>query len=344
MNARRLLAALAVAPLVLSTASCDMELPAGDITSPQTWGDFFLDKYADELVIDELEEGPAPLAEPRVVLLITGVTIPAEWFDPIKARLERDGFIPVVYEPPDLLSGDLFENSEKLADVVDDVRADTGYDKIDILAECTGGLIARHYIQSLGGDQYVSRMVTFISPQHGVDKAPLAASVAGWPALYDLSPGSEFLEAVNGAPLPSNVPFTSIYTCTDEYIQPYETSIIPGATNIGLCEEFVGHFQFFYDPEIYLIMHDALTEPLPGEAPDPESPDPSDPAESSGGSEVDPDGPEGNENANEASGVDDVGHAGCTMGGTSSDGAGVMLLLGAAAVFVRRRRAAFVLR
>jgi triacylglycerol esterase/lipase EstA (alpha/beta hydrolase family) len=161
-------------------------------------------------------------------LLITGVTIPV-WFDPIKARLERDGFRTVVYEPPELLSGDLFENSAALANVIDGIRAQTGEDKIDILAECTGGLIARHYIQALGGDQHVSRMVTFISPQHGVAKAPLAASIAGWPALFDLSPGSEFLNTVNNAPLPANVRFTSIYSCTDEYIQPYKTSIIPGA-------------------------------------------------------------------------------------------------------------------
>ena len=59
--------------------------------------------------------------------------------------------------------------------------------------------------------------------------------------------------------LPRNVAFTSIYTCTDEYIRPYQTAIIPGATNIGLCNRgFVGHFQTFYDPAIYLIMHDAL--------------------------------------------------------------------------------------
>jgi MYXO-CTERM domain-containing protein len=342
MKTRSLLAALAVAPVAFAAVACEM--PSGDITSPQTWGDFFLAKYADELVIDELEPGPTPLEEPRVVLLITGVTIPARWFDPIKARLERDGFIPVVYEPPDLLSGDLFENSEWLAEVVDEVRADTGHDKIDILAECTGGLIARHYIQSLGGDQYVSRMVTFISPQHGVDKAPMAAGVAGWPALYDLSPGSEFLETVNGAPLPSNVPFTSIYTCTDEYIQPYETSIIPGAKNIGLCDEFVGHFQFFYDPEIYLVMHDALTEPLPGQDPDPSDPDPSDPGDASGGSEPDPNEGETGGNPGDPSADDDApGPAGCAVGGTRGDGAGVLLLLGAAAVFVRRRRARFVL-
>ncbi len=241
-------------------------LPAGDYKSPQYWGDYFLDKFETERTAAVQNIEPAstpPLEHPRTVLLITGVTIPAEWFDPIVVRLTRDGFNPVVYEPPALLSGDLFENAEALAEVVDQIRAETGEDKIDILAECTGGLIARHYIQALGGDQYVNRMVTFISPQHGLPKAALAFELAGWPALEDLTPGSEFLETVNSAPLPGNVAVTSIYTCTDEYIQPYTTSIIPGAKNIGLCNKFVGHFQFFYDPEIYNLMHAELVAPLP---------------------------------------------------------------------------------
>ena len=238
-------------------------LPFGDKTSPYYWGDLFLDIYADELVVGELEPGPGTLEEPRVVLLITGVTIPERWFDPIVARLERDGFTPVVYEPPALLSGSLFEATDDLAEVVEQLRAETGQDKIDILAECTAGVVSRHYIQSQGGDAYVSRLVTFVSPHHGIDKAPLAAFIAGWPALYDLTPGSDFLTAVNSAPLPESVPVTSIYTCSDEYIQPWEGSIVPGATNIGLCDGTVGHFQTFYDPAIYAIMHDALTEPLP---------------------------------------------------------------------------------
>jgi triacylglycerol lipase len=268
---------LLVATLAAATSaaqSCD--LPAGDIKDPRYWGDVFLDKYAAEraAATTQIEEGPPPLEEPRTVLLITGVTIPAEWFEPIVARLERDGFRPVVYEPPDLLSGDLFENSELLGEEIARIRAETGEDKIDILAECTGGLLARHYIQSLGGDQYVSRMVTFISPQHGLPKAAWAHDIVGWPALEDLTPGSDFLDAVNNAPMAPNVPVTSIYTCTDEYIQPYETSIIPGATNIGLgCDRFVGHYQFFYDPEIYLVMHDALTKPT-GETPKTDGEDP----------------------------------------------------------------------
>jgi len=51
----------------------------------------------------------------------------------------------------------------------------------------------------------------------------------------------------------------SSFTCTDEYIQPYPSSVTPGATNINLRHGFTGHFQTMYDPAVYLIMHDALT-------------------------------------------------------------------------------------
>jgi triacylglycerol esterase/lipase EstA (alpha/beta hydrolase family) len=103
------------------------------------------------------------------------VTIKATWLDPIAARLRRDGFRTVVYEPPGLLSGSLFQASADLGAVVDRVRAESGEDTIDILAECTGGLISRYYIQSLGGDQKVSRLVTFVSPENGINKLPLVS-------------------------------------------------------------------------------------------------------------------------------------------------------------------------
>lgn len=311
-----MLSQFAIGSLALSTC---VGLPPGDIKSPQYWGDYMLDKYAAEkaAAMVNIEPGPAPLAQPRTVLLITGVTIPGEWFDPIVVRLERDGFKPVVYEPPDLLSGDLYENAELLAEVVAQVRAESGEDKIDILAECTGGLLARHYIQALGGDQYISRLVTFISPQNGLPKAKLAFDIAGWPALEDLTPGSQFLEEVKNTPLPPNVPVTSVYTCTDEFIQPFETSVIPGARNINICDgEFVGHYQFFYDPKLYLVMHGALVEPIA-------STDPTDP--------TDP-------NASEDDPGAEIDSGGCAAGG--SLGAGSLVVLGAILTRIRRRRPA----
>jgi triacylglycerol esterase/lipase EstA (alpha/beta hydrolase family) len=232
--------------------------------SPEFWGQLYLHKYARELSWSmaqvPVEERPAPLATSRTVLLVTGVTIKAAWLEPTAARLRRDGFHTEIYEPPGLLSGSLFQASLDLGAVVDRVRAESGEATIDILAECTGGLIARHYIQSLGGDKKVSRLVTFVSPENGIDKLPLVTGFVNWPALRDLTPGSAYLEAVKSVPLPANVPMTSIYSCTDEYIQPYTTSIVEGATNIGLCNGFVGHFQTMYDPSIYLVMHEALVK------------------------------------------------------------------------------------
>lgn len=241
-------------------------VPAGNWRSPEFWGDFYLAKYAAQRkkFNEQIEPGPAPLAKPRTVVLVTGVTIRAEWFDGIAARLRRDGFKTVVYEPPALLSGDLFKASKELGAFVERVQRDSGDATVDILAECTGGLISRHYVQSLGGDKHVSRIVTFVSPQHGIGVVPIAARIVGWRALYDLSPGSPFLRAVNGAPMAPNVAFTSIYTCDDEYIRPYRTAYVPGATNVEICGgEFVGHFRTMYDPKIYMMMHDALVKDAP---------------------------------------------------------------------------------
>ena len=65
---------LATTMLTLAAGACD-DLPAGDVTDPEYWGEAFLTKYEAELVVGQLEPGPTPLEEPRVVLLITGVTI-----------------------------------------------------------------------------------------------------------------------------------------------------------------------------------------------------------------------------------------------------------------------------
>src|SRR5437867_7859215 len=71
----------------LAGGSCQA-LPAGDWRSPYFWADFTLAKFAHQRrnAIEHIEPGPTPLAKPRTVLLITGVTIKAEWFDGIVAR------------------------------------------------------------------------------------------------------------------------------------------------------------------------------------------------------------------------------------------------------------------
>ena len=84
--------------------SVPARLPDGDLTLPQTWGDYFVDKLRrGPRGVDGAERCDRARRRSRsraTVLLITGVTIKAAWLDPIAARLRRDGFRPVVYEPP----------------------------------------------------------------------------------------------------------------------------------------------------------------------------------------------------------------------------------------------------
>jgi hypothetical protein len=90
-----------------------------------------------------------------------------------------------------------------------------------------------------------------------------------------------------------------------------------------LCDEFVGHFQFFWDPEIYEIMHGALTKPLASEPDEPDEPDePNEPDEPAGPDEPDGDDPKqgGAEAPNDAdedpadAEADEDAAMGCAMG------------------------------
>ena len=54
---------------------------------------------------------PAELRLAQPTLLVAGGV----------ARLERDGFDPIVYEPPELLSYDLFDASADLGDVIEQI-------------------------------------------------------------------------------------------------------------------------------------------------------------------------------------------------------------------------------
>src|SRR5687767_10330211 len=64
----------------------------GNWRSPDFWADAYLAKFSKQrnAFNNNIEAGPTPLAKPRTVVLVTGVTIKAAWFDGIKKRLERD--------------------------------------------------------------------------------------------------------------------------------------------------------------------------------------------------------------------------------------------------------------
>jgi hypothetical protein len=219
---------------------------------PQAWRSFWYAKHAASIRAPIEATEPSPPAEgTRIVLLVPGTTIGSEFFQPMAERLARDGFEPIVWEPPDLFSESLAAGAVRIGREVDRILAESGESRLHIVAECDGGVAARYYVQLLGGHHHVDELVTFVSAHHGSELAPMAAWYTGWAALDDITPGSRFLTRLNTAPMPPGMKLTSIYSCWDEYLWPYTTSRVAGATNVEVCRRYLGHFDGFWDPLVY---------------------------------------------------------------------------------------------
>jgi hypothetical protein len=182
--------------------------------------------------VHQPDAGARPGAQP-VVLLITGSKIVAAFFDVMRDRLAKEGFQPLVFQPPDLFSESLEVGAKRIADAVQDTLAKTGRKRLSIVAECNGGVASRFYVEQLGGDEHVERFISFVSAHHGTKWA--IASL--YPALADITPGSAFLEKMEkNRPASLQSAVTSIYICSDEIMDPYTTSKLDGALNIEICD------------------------------------------------------------------------------------------------------------
>jgi hypothetical protein len=81
------------------------------------------------------------------VLLIPGTTIGPEFFVPMARRLQRDGFEPIIWAPPDLFTDGLALGAQRIADKIAEVRAARGSARVHVVAECNGGVAARYFAQ-----------------------------------------------------------------------------------------------------------------------------------------------------------------------------------------------------
>jgi hypothetical protein len=222
------------------------------ISSPETWRRFWYASYYWNIK-KPIEGGSARPAHAgsRTVLLVPGTTIGPEFYEPMVARLRRDGFDPIVWAPPDLFTESLETGAARIGAKVQSVLASRGITKLSIVAECDGGVAARFFAQVRGGHQYLDQLVTFVSAHHGSTAAPVGSWVTGWQALQDIKPNSPFMKKLNTAPMPAGLKLTSIYTCHDEFLWPYTTSRVDGAANVEFCRNVVGHFDGFWNATMY---------------------------------------------------------------------------------------------
>lgn len=160
------------------------------------------------------------VADPAVagtpILLIHGIMDNRSVFTVFAHELRRRGFgvvHAINYGP---LTGDLRSAAHELHEHVERLREATGAEKVHVVGHSLGGVIARYYVQRMGGDDAVDTLVTLGSPHAGSNLAYLAPV----PLCRQLQPGSPVLRELD-APAPGcRTRFLVVWSRMDEIVVP----------------------------------------------------------------------------------------------------------------------------
>lgn len=200
------------------------------------------------LVIGDVEAAGTP------ILLIHGLVDNRSIFAVLRRGLRRRGFGRVVTVNYSVLTHDVPAAARQLGRQVEALCASTGYDRIHVVGHSLGGVIARYYVQCLGGDQRVHTLATLGSPHGGTRTAHLLPKrLTG-----QLRPSSALIAEL-AAPAPScRTRFLAFHSDMDQAIVPKSSARIDhpdlAARNIAL--QGVGHMSL---PINGRVVHEIVT-------------------------------------------------------------------------------------
>jgi triacylglycerol lipase len=162
------------------------------------------------LLIGDVEAAGTP------ILLLHGMVDNCSIFTLLRRGLRRRGFGQVLTTNYSPLTGDIRTAAAQLADEVEQLCADTGYERIHVVGHSLGGIIARYYVQRLGGDVRVHTLVTLGAPHGGTWPAHLLPHAL----MRQLRPGSDIVADL-AAPAPGcRTRFVAFWSDLDQMIVP----------------------------------------------------------------------------------------------------------------------------
>jgi triacylglycerol lipase len=178
---------------------------------------------------------PAPSGSPvprHPIVIVAGTyasgPIADVAYGPLATRLRNDGYPVHIFDLPNLGFDDIAVTSNVLRQVVDNVLASTGSDKVDLIGHSQGGLVARHYVKYRGGDTTVDSLISLGSPHYGTIEANIASFLLGFGSCFgviscqQMAIGSAFLNDLNAGPDQiGDVSYTNITTALDQIVIPH---------------------------------------------------------------------------------------------------------------------------
>lgn len=186
------------------------------------------------------------------VLLVHGIVDNRSIFVHLARVLRRRGHGTVQavnYSPMTALTGDIRAAARDLGEHVERLCAVAGVDRVHVIGHSLGGLIARYYVQRLGGDARVDTLVTLGTPHRGSQIAHLLP-----PAVVprQLQPGSDLLTELTEPATGCRTRFLAVWSRMDQLIIPQRNARLEHpdlqVTNVRL--DHVGHMAMTIDPEV----------------------------------------------------------------------------------------------
>jgi len=180
-----------------------------------------------------------PEAASTPILLVHGMVDNRAVFTVLTNRLRARGFERVVtlnYSP---VTNDIRAAAEGLAAQVEALVGRTGYERIHVVGHSLGGLIARYYVQRLGGDARVHTLVTLGAPHHGT----LAAYLLPVQLCRQLRPNSDLYAELDEPAPGCRTRFVAFWSDIDQLVVPHENARLrhPDLTSDNELVHGVGH-------------------------------------------------------------------------------------------------------
>lgn len=206
----------------------------------------------------------------RPVLLVPGYAMNRGTLRLLAWRLEQAGRPALAISLPYWKT--IEELAQDVAEAAGELARATGADKIDVVAHSRGGVIARYWIQSLGGHENVERFVSLGTGHRGTKVAAFGMG----PSILQQFPGSPLLAALAAKPLPEGVEWHAVNGGEDCMILPPGNDELP-APGKNVRVERLGHTALLYSSASWAWIHGALkrseSEGLAGDIGDDESAD-----------------------------------------------------------------------
>ncbi|MCS0637098.1 alpha/beta fold hydrolase [Streptomyces sp. LP05-1] len=155
------------------------------------------------------------------------------------------------------LTSDLRTAAGLLGRHVEDICARTGQARVDIVGHSLGGLIARYYVQRLGGDRRVRTLVTLGTPHSGTAVAPFAGA---HPLVRQMRPGSAVLRELAEPAPECRTRFVCFWSDLDRVMVPVETARLdhPDLMSENVRVSGVGHLALPVHPAVAVAVRQAL--------------------------------------------------------------------------------------